>query len=300
MTAIILRRRVIRHSSRFAAQRAAKRWLRDNGARTRLIADYGCAVRAFLVASHDELSATQQADVLAAPLRRVRHWRHQLYAAGVLVRGDAATFAPFDDERHGAAIRRLLAEGYHPTYVANLRNMRHSHKVYELAANVTVPAERRTWSMKEVAALFDVSVNTMWCWTGHGFLPDYRLSPKHHWFWWSSDLQAFIENRTTWLYWEPAQLTDAAWRRRAETARANAGGRWLSLQELAAWWHLSDEALQSFTLRGGMAGLPTYRAHARYWWVTPEDEATLQTMAAMTSRQRRKLARAMWPGEVTP
>ena len=68
MTAIILRRRVIHRSSRAAAQRAARRWFRANGYRasstTRLVAEYGCAVRAFLVASHDELSAMQQAEVL--------------------------------------------------------------------------------------------------------------------------------------------------------------------------------------------------------------------------------------------
>jgi hypothetical protein len=171
----------------------------------------------------------------------------------------------------------------------------HKARVYALAHTCRPRPERTPWSVKDVAALFHVGKDTVERWATLGLLPDYRTERGRWWFWWAADLQAFLDDPATWLYWHPTQLTDAAWRRRAEAARANAGGRWLGHADLCAWWQTTTACLTAFMKRGGFAGLPTRRVQGRWWWATPQDEAVLQAMADLSWRERRTLARATWP-----
>jgi hypothetical protein len=80
-------------------------------------------------------------------------------------------------------------------------------------------------------------------------------------------IEAFMANRATWYAWEPANITDGAWRALAETLRAQTDGRWLTTQEVADRLGVVVGTAHMWHQRGWTEGLTVarYGPHL-YWW----------------------------------
>jgi hypothetical protein len=80
-------------------------------------------------------------------------------------------------------------------------------------------------------------------------------------------IEAFMTNRATWYAWNPADITDGAWRALAETLRAQSNGRWLTTQEVADRLGVVVGTVHMWHQREWTDGLTVARYGTRlYWW----------------------------------
>jgi DNA-binding transcriptional ArsR family regulator len=88
-------------------------------------------------------------------------------------------------------------------------------------------------------------------------------------------IEAFLANRDTWYAWDVADITDPAWRKLAETLRAQSTGRWLTTEEVAARLGVVVGTVRMWHERGWTEGLTVarYGIHL-YWWSTDLDHWT--------------------------
>jgi hypothetical protein len=108
-------------------------------------------------------------------------------------------------------------------------------------------------------------------------------------------IEAFMANRATWYAWEPADITDLAWRALAETLRAQTNDRWLTTEEFADRVGCSVHTARVWHQKGQVEGIETarYGIHLYWWsegvdtWTPPIDRLRLRA----TSQQAMAMAR---------
>lgn len=120
--------------------------------------------------------------------------------------------------------------------------------------------------------------------TGPAATSQYRIA-------WA-DLIAFLRDRRYWPLYSVAGMRDSALRQIASAERRSAGGRWLSIAEIAVMANCAETTARSRLSGGWLDGLEETRwGHMRWWWL-PE-HASLPTVPFNYStkiRRRRKEA----------
>lgn len=184
---------------------------------------------------------------------------------------------------------------------------------------------------EEVARLFGVDGASVAAWQTHGWLPRTRnganqeqraeaeqqsyaafykelfpsfegehaappASRKHaHYLLTDTAIEAFMANRATWYAWDPAAITDPAWRSLAETLRAQSDGHWLTTEEFADRVGCSVHTARVWHQKGQTEGLETarYGIHLYWWseglaqWTPPGDRLRLRPSSLVALRMAR-------------
>ncbi len=211
--------------------------------------------RAFLIKTHERLSAAQQARRLRLRYSYVLKLRSALIAEGKIQPGDRKVQRPWragDDRK----VDLLLRQGRSVVAVAEAVGRTARAVVLRLRARGTTVDEVRAghvWSVRQVAALFGVGEGVTYTWKARGWLRSEANGSGEHLgralpargapeqLVTRAALAEFLAVREAWPAYEPAQIGDAALRTIAEQERARAGGRWLSSREYAqlAGYHIN-------------------------------------------------------------
>lgn len=252
----------------------------------------GCdVVDRFLVGTHSDLAAPQQAEALGVPVSSVHTWRKALYERGLLRREETATharIAPAEAE----AIARLWSEGWSRCAIAAARDIHESRVVRALRHVGVAPfAPRRRWlGTADVRQIFGVEDGAVHRWVACGWLPDIRpvAGAALHFQWAMDDLVALVRNRASWVAWEPPQIADAQLRRLAEHERRAARGRWFQMQEVARLLGIAAGNLSTWRTRYALFDdLPAGAwVRGRYVWLADAQIAQLEAWGADVRRHR--------------
>lgn len=145
---------------------------------------------------------------------------------------------------------------------------------------LALPAGTLTiWTAGRVAKLFGVNVKTAASWMRRGWLK-VRRNDKYGqrivWVTTEDDLTAFIENAAYWHVWEPARMTDAAWREWATEVHSE---RYLTTDEVGKWLCVVPATVVSWIRNGE---LPAAK-HGMYWRIA---ESALKGFVIPSNRSR--------------
>lgn len=135
---------------------------------------------------------------------------------------------------------------------------------------IRVTTSLATLSARDVAKLVGKKCSkSVVYWIEQGWLPARNAGGAgHHALWrgqWD-DLTAFLEQREHWMAWDAEAVTDLPLREWAQELRAAAGGRWLSIGEVARRYCVDSRAVNQWIRRGWLSA-------TRYgnWWVWSAD-----------------------------
>lgn len=269
---------------------------------TDLLARYEqSAVDAFLVLSHSELSAVEQAAKLQARPATLRDWRRRLIARGLLDPATRARRRPVTI-REREAVCRLWRDGWSHQQIAEARGCA-KIRIERIIRHAGLTAADRTprIRMQEAADTLGIPYATFRGWVAMGALPDLRLPGQWAYSWTRDDLLAFLADRRYWMAWSPAQITDPALRQRAEDLRRQAGGNWLQLSEIADLLQVDYETLALWRKWDGIFTEVTGHIGGKYAWLSTGEQARLAAYGAqigqhpphgVAQRRQRQIIRA--------
>lgn len=264
-----------------AAQRA-RTWLRENGARTEFHRQSSdrVAIDWFLVLSHSQMTARQQAAYLGISVDRRRR---RLYRAGRITLQDRYIPPKLTPERRAAITSLFYEDGYSLTGVADRCNI--SARV----VGKVVCEEHRSRApfvmTPEVSRIFTITENTVRIWIAYGWLPASKSSDgaRAHYRWQRADLFDFVRNPATWIAWQPTQITDPELRNVAELARSAVRGRWWTIKEIAAHHNnLAVTTLLTYVLNNKYLNdvAQTRYGRARFFWIKGDPPPITRRLSA--------------------
>lgn len=162
-----------------------------------------------------------------------------------------------------------------------------------------VAGMRGEYSLKEVAALFDVGYKTVsGVWVPRGWLvarkPLKSVRSRHrviynknsHSFISQDNVLAFIENRQSWVWWEPGRIAHTLWREIAQEVRNQTSGRWLTIPDVAAQTSYSITTVHRWIQTGVLVGHKL--SHQTYVW--SEDLTFTKTPSGTWSAKQKQEA----------
>lgn len=214
------------------------------------------------------LTVPEQAEQLGVKLTTMGGLRQRLSRAGLLTapRGTRGRWTARDSER----LVELVEAGYgydHLTRVFKRTRMAVILKCRRLGVRITTTPV--TLSARDVAAELGIPcAKTVTFWVSLGWLPARNAGRVDRPLWritWE-DLTAMLERRETWMAWHPERIADLALREWAMELRAAAGGRWLSIGEVAERHYVGYRAVNTWIRKGWLAA-------TRYgnWWIWSGD-----------------------------
>lgn len=257
------------------------------------------ALDSYLLTTHGDLTAREQAAALGTSLGNLHYWRKALYGRGILDSSLRASHAPITDAE-AAAIARLWCDGWSRAAIAAAREINESRVTRALLrAGVTGATPRRTTLLTaDVCRIFGANTENVRYWRRAGWLPDarplHRPGSRHNWDY--DDLVAFVRTRASWVAWTPTQITDPHLRHLAEHERAAADGTWQQLGEVARILGVSASNLSLWrSAHGVFCELPVQPwAGAQYIWLTHPQLAELEAWGAEVRRHRPGSDRHRW------
>lgn len=249
-------------------------------------------VAAYLITTHTTQTPPEQAAALGLSVHHVRACRSRLYRAGALRpehRAPTKAQGRPMTRSDAARAKALLEQGVSLELIAASLGRRAGNNIYDLIMRVYgVPAgaltRNRPYTALQLSRLMGVSNGTVYGWIARGWLETYRTRPEpetpprrrapgesrrdgHHQIT-RGALADFLRDRTTWMTWGVASITDAEWQQLARTYRQYAGGRWMSAVQIAQAHHYGDNAGQGW-VRAGWPGVPwettTYGRQVFVW-----------------------------------
>ena len=159
------------------------------------------ALDRYLIATHDELSGSEQARRLGVQPATAKRWREALYRRGLLDRATSPYARTTPRERQ--AIARLYADGHSAPAIAAMRG-RNIYRVVRSLRRTPPPAGAAPGlKAEQVAELFQVHRETVYEWIAAGWLGSVHSGGKgraHRVY--RDDLLVFIRNRESWVSWE--------------------------------------------------------------------------------------------------
>lgn len=249
--------------------------------------------RAFIRETYTRLRPHEQAAQLGLSPHYVMKLRSELIRAGVVDPAErAGPMRPWSDDELVRA-RLLIEEGKSVAQVARALG-RSYHAVVCALQKHEGGVERvrrqelcRVRSLWETAQLFGVSYPRAFVWVRERWLkarrngawrhagPAQRAKTKRVAYLVSDDaIMAFLSVREAWVTYDPADITDAAWRAAAEDARAAAGGFWITAQDYASQAYYAREH-GSKLVRQGRVPYET-RKILGAWYVWIENDHTVR------------------------
>ena len=242
------------------------------------------AVDRYLIATYETVTLAQQAQTLGVPNATANLWRQRLAKAGLVDPMRRAGHRPITDAEAQTAAR-LAAQGFTGTEIAALRGITRE-RVWALLKRAGVSAPGRSalgpLTVASVAALFDVPETVVYRWIDLGWLPDERINQArgrgYGWRW--PDVLAVVENRDTWLTWEPRRITHPTLRREAEDIRRRADGDWYGKGAIATLLNISATTLTTWREADNLfATLPALRyGNVHAVWLTTAQASRLQAL----------------------
>lgn len=207
-------------------------------------------------------------------------------------------------EDETASAIEMLANGIPTTKAAKaLRRTPLALRCQIHAQGATVTAIRRggavqTRTAQGVARLFGADCLSVARWIRRGWLAavrdDLKRRKTRHYHVHDTAIQAMIDNRATWMGWDPARITDPEWREYAQQVRAEAGGHWLTTPEIAASLGYARHTVTEWVLRGRLPATQVGRLF--YVWsadlaaFTPPSTDVYQRRSWATRRQQQRQA----------
>jgi transposase len=237
----------------------------------------------YLIRTHTTTTAKEQAAHLARSYGSVKLRRRKLMARGKIAPTTRVANRRWNEDEK-AAVELLLQQGKNIQTVAQAIG-RSQKAISDLLRrnNQTVDAIRdrrgaRVRSVADIARLFFVHCHTPARWIARGWLQAERNAAhaRHgaaDWLLTDAARQAFIELREGWVAWEPSQISDVAWRTYAANIRARSGGKWLSMADVAARYHVGATTVCEWYRQGKMAGVASVKYTHRYFWSADLKEA---------------------------
>lgn len=205
---------------------------------------------------------------------RVYDWRPAPF--GRVRKVSAAEAARWKDGKAWTAIDvdrliQLVDAGHgYDTLARRLRRTRTAVLIKCKRLGVRVTTTPATLAARDVAALLgNACSKSVTRWIALGWLPARNAGGpgcKALWRIQWDDLLAFMERRDYWPTWEQDRIRDAALREWAQELRAAAGGRWISIGEVAERYCVDCRAVNTWIRKGWLPA-------ARYgnWWIWSAD-----------------------------
>ena len=227
---------------------------------------------AYVRATHQALTAAEQAAALARSYRSVVTKRHRLG-----LDPHARAYHPPLREQQLLEAEDMIAGGMHTEHVS--RRLRTSssglrHTLLRRRGGVRTIRSRtlgQQWSLAAFARLVGVEESTTWLWWRDGVLQtasrgrrqQVRIVTE-------AQAQAFFTDRTTWPRWEPQHITDPAWRAYAQELRDAAGGVWIDAAQIAERLGYAAGTVRAW-LRDGRLPVGVRVGRAMYVWSSALD-----------------------------
>lgn len=228
--------------------------------------EHDCIVKTY--ATH---TAQQQAAMLERPLSSVLGKRQMLLNAGVLDQTQRCYNARYTPDQIEHA-RLLASEGVATRTIARKLGRTElgllSTMLYHGIGVRTVRADplSTVYSAESFAKMMGIHFITIRRWYHKGIIPHTQKQRR------KGDtilinettVESFLAMREHWPRWYPDAITDLAWRTRAETLRAEAGGYWMPTHEAAHHWHYECHTM---VRRLRQARIPSLRiGQIVYFW----------------------------------
>ena len=131
----------------------------------------------------------------------------------------------------------------------------------------------------EVAADLGVSGRRVGVWIARGYLKatNVRATGLPMWRVQLLDLMAFLDNSDYWMLWDPANISDHAYREWALEGRRS-GPQWITTTEVARRLHMAHASIHQWIINGW---LPAQR-RGHIWYI---DARNLEAIAARRARE---------------
>lgn len=179
-----------------------------------------------------------------------------------------------------AGVRALLEQGLAVTTVARLTDRTPSAisvKLRKVIGGIRAArkvANEPVRTLRELARLFCVHPSIVTLWVRRGWLATQRNgaytphAPNGHYLVTDSQLRDFLTQRAAWVTYEPDRITDPAIAGQAATARATAGGRWLTTDAYGAAVGVSADTVRYRVSRRDSELPATQKVNGRwYLWL---------------------------------
>lgn len=253
----------------------------------------------FLIDTHSTFSITEQADRLGMSYQMVRWKRSWLVDRGVLQverRKNNPLYPPDTKD----LIVGWLQEGWSIRVIAKRLKRtvggikwfcrKHGIQPYEVRHREIA----RVYTAKELSRIFGVNDRVITRWIAAKKLKarrDGSRGTKPHKsvpFWRITDesVLAFLADRSMWPTWNVEGITDPDLRTYAAELRLQAGGHWMSSQQIARRYHYSQSAAQAWYRQGFFSDMRVIVCYCK-WYVWSAD---LAGFVPPLERQTRKSA----------
>lgn len=252
------------------------------------------ADRAFLVETYTTLTAVEQARRLGQDYNAVLYQRQRLIRAGLADRQRRFYRVPYtadDDARivelaqQGACVRTIARQ------LGRSLGSLVTHIVLALGGIGRLRADElsRVRTSREVAALFGVTKRTANKWIDRGWLPATfdravrarrQASRRGHARVPDAQIQAFMAKRACWPAWHPSDIADPDWQQYARDVRDAAGGRWVTIREIARASGLRHTRLYAWARKGKLDDLDVMTYDVEYLvWSADADKVVARIRA---------------------
>jgi hypothetical protein len=238
---------------------------------------------AYIIATVKTLRVRDQAAHLDRAPESIEYRRRALMHQGRLDIAQRARNRPWTEDEK-ALVDVMLQEGAGVPAIAR-KTKRTVDAIYRLAsrehASIDTIRDRRGARVRtafETATFMGVSHGVVARWVSYGLLDaarnnarakrfDHHPRGAAHYLISDQALMRFVEQRTTWMAWTVDRMADTDWRAYAAQLRAEAGGVWVSLADVAKRYIVAYSTAARWRARGYMAELTAARyGHMYYFW----------------------------------
>lgn len=220
----------------------------------------GSALDAYLIDTHGDLQARQQAEQLGVGRSVVISWRQRLYRLGKLRETERCAGPPIT-AAETAAVVGLYRQGYSALRIGEMRETS-EHRIYVVLARAGVRSDQRPplLNARSLGRALGVGEHTIRRLVDLGWLSNARVGAATrggNYGWSRADVCDLLRVRASWLVLSPSMMSDTEFATYLRLQQEASGGQWYTRDDLCRLLSLSLETcLRWIARRGLVEGLP--------------------------------------------